>query len=310
MYNRQIKKHHHFYDENKYSLFGQDNACRFHWDIITICNYNCEYCYSRANESQWNKITSTKTIDEVIYNLSQITREIEVVVLGGEPSKHPKYFYILDKLYNLPNLVGFGNISNGDYKDNSFIDKHEKYKDKFHFNITYHSSQIKDIEKFKETIKYIRQNNFKLNVNVMLAYDFYGVEEIILFCREHNIRYYFNIIFDHTSEAYAITDKEYRQKLNDLNIKYGEIKELVYSGPDGEIFQNDIDVYLNDLSDFHNWNCRNNNYQISVEKSTFNKFCGWSEISIDELNKTDFFMKCPLKQCVCQGKLTSEKYTD
>lgn len=307
-YTRQIKQHHYFYDENKYSLFGQDNACRFHWDIITLCNYNCEYCYSRANEPQWGKITSNNTINHTLEKLSTIQRDIEVVVLGGEPSKHPKYFYIIDELYKLPNLVGFGNISNGEYKDFDFIDKHIPYIDKFHFNITYHASQVKDIERFKQTILYIRQKEFKLNVNVMLAYDLTNVEEIILFCREHNIRYYFNIIFDHTSEAYAINDYVYKHKLIELNNKYGEIKELVYSNETESITQNDIDVYLNNLSNFKNWKCRNNNYQISVGDSKIYKFCNWKEVSIQELNTTDFYMDCPLMQCVCQGKLTSEKY--
>ena len=101
-YDRQIKDHFSGNDDhNRYQLFGLDGTKRFHWDIITMCNYQCEYCYSRASDHQWNRITRLSQIDTVISNMKLVEYPLEVIVLGGEPTLHPKYFYIMDEIYKL-----------------------------------------------------------------------------------------------------------------------------------------------------------------------------------------------------------------
>lgn len=315
IYDRQIKEHHvGITDDSKkeYKLFGLDGTKRFHWDIITICNYHCEYCYSRAHAQQWNKITSQKQIDEVIYKLKQINFPLELIVLGGEPTKHPKYFYVMDEIYNLGDKLSvMGNITNGTFKDyKTFIDKHSKYKDKFHWNVTFHPSEIKDFNHFKDVISYIKNSGFKINVNVMLSDVKFkdSTEDILDFCSINNFRYYFNVVFDHSGVSYRNYNKDYADWLKDLSEKYGGIKELVYFKDDEVIGKfNDIDVYLNGFSDFYGWKCKNNNFQIPVADSRLTKFCSWEVMTIDEINNEDDYMICPLKQCVCQGKLTNEK---
>lgn len=302
--------------KKEYKLFGLDGTKRFHWDILTICNYHCTYCYSRALEHQWNKLTGKKQIDEVIAKLKKINFPLEMVILGGEPTLHPNYFYVMDELYALGDqMLVLGNITNGSFKNpEEFIDKHDKYADKFHWNMTFHPSQIQDFDRFKQTVKYIISKGQKINVNIMLA-DTNHIEEtesMLDFCTEYKVRYYFNVIFDHGGVTYANYEKDYADWLRSLSEKYGGIKELVYFNEDGTVIgkYNDIDVYLNNYSDFKGWKCKNNNYQIGVASTEFSKFCSWKVMTVDEINEEDEYMICPLAQCVCQGKLTNEKLSE
>lgn len=314
-YTKQIKEHHVGFNDDinkEYKLFGFDNTKRLHWDIITMCNYHCTYCYSRASEHQWNKITSTKQIDEIISKFKQINNPLEIIVLGGEPTMHPKYFYIMDEIYALEDhLMVMGNITNGTFKNyKEFINKHEKYKDKFHWNVTFHPSEIKDFQAFKDVIQYIQNSGFKINVNIMLVDTNYKeqTEDMLDYCTEHKFRYYFNVVFNHGGQEYMNYNKDYAEWMRSLSEKYGGIKELVYFKDDEIIGKfNDIDVYLNNFSDFLGWKCKNNNFQISVGGTDFSKFCSFEKMTVQEINEEDEYMICPLKQCVCQGKLTNEK---
>ena len=312
-YDIQIKDHFTGHNtDNKYRLFGIDGTKRFHWDIITMCNYHCEYCYSRANERMWNKLTTVVQIDEVISKLKRAEHPLEVIVLGGEPSLHPKYFYVMDEVYNIGDqLLVMGNITNGSFKNYKvFVDKHLRYKDKFHWNVTFHPSQVEDLSHFKDVILYIKDSGFKINVNVMLSDTEHkeSTESMLDFCVEHELRFYFNVVFDHLGETYRNYDKGYAGWMRTLTDKYGEIKELVYFNEGEEVGRyNDIDVYLNGCSDFKGWKCKNNNFQIDVGGSVISKFCDWQVMTIEEINNEDDYMICPLSQCLCQGKLTNEK---
>jgi organic radical activating enzyme len=312
-YDKQIKDHFVGHDPNKeYKLFGLDGTKRFHWDIITMCNYHCEYCYSREIANQWNKMTTRKQVDEVISKLRLVNAPLELIILGGEPTKHPYYFYVMDEVYGLDNqLVVMGNITNGIFKNYvEFVDMHEKYKDKFHWNVTFHPSQIKDFEQFKLVIQYIKDSGFNVNINVMLADTQYitETEDMLDYLTANSFRYYFNVVFDHDGVKYRNYDEDYVDWLGTLSNTYGGIKELVYLKDGGVVGRyNDIDVYLNDLSDFCGWKCKNNNFQIGVNGSEIVKFCNWKTMTVKDINDDEDFMICPLEQCVCQGKLTSEK---
>jgi MoaA/NifB/PqqE/SkfB family radical SAM enzyme len=276
----------------------QKNIKIFHWDIITICNYNCEYCYSRANESQWNKITSTKTIDEVIDNLSQITHPIEVAFLGGEPSKHPKYFYILDKLNKLPNLIQFSIFTNGSISK-EFISKHENTI----FNVTYHASQVKDIDKFKEVCLFIKENH-KITITILFDYTHYSnIIEMLEFCTKYNFMFYVNLLFE--KDKYYELNEDQLLKLEYLNKTYNPPREMYYS--DEGLYLNDIEVFLKDKYHFKGWTCNHNYFYIPVNESVFKRLCTEEKISIEEINNKHSII-CPMDNCLCAGNLTDEKY--
>jgi len=45
-----------------------------HWDIITICQLKCGYCYARNTYGKdWGKIASIKVIDKILESLGRST---------------------------------------------------------------------------------------------------------------------------------------------------------------------------------------------------------------------------------------------
>ena len=161
-----------------------------------------------------------------------------------------------------------------------------------------------------DVLLYIKDSGFKVNINVMLSDTEHKEEtELMLdFCVEYGFRYYFNVVFDHDGVSYRNYSTDYAEWLRGLSETYGKIKELVYLKEGMVVGEyNDIDVYLNNCSNFKGWKCKNNNFQIGVDGSDIIKFCNWKSMTIDDINDEDDYMICPLSQCLCQGKLTNDK---
>ena len=133
---------------------------------------------------------------------------------------------------------------------------------------------------------------------------------MIDFCIENQINYHYNVLFNHHGKLeYLNYSQSYKNLLEFLNTKYKNYcKELKYTDINGNVFYtDDIGAYLNNLSIFKNWKCKNNNYDIGVNSDKIKKFCYWEETTIDEINNSECWMKCPLDMCLCQGKLTAIK---
>ncbi len=304
-YNKQYKKG----SKNNFKLYTNKNAYRFHWDIITHCNYKCSYCYSRANDIQWSKMTNKETIDKVFEKFNEIPSEIEVILLGGEPTISPYYFDIVNRLYQLKNLNIFGIITNGSKLTNSFIDKHLNFKDKINFNLSCHFSELEnhnDVSNFLESAYYIKKNGFMININIILDQNYSDlIVDIIKKLDMYDIPIMFNIPFDKDDPTLKTSpDLKWLEYINSIA---ETPTELIFSDDQSEKSFNDIDVYLDNLNDFTDWYCNNRNFEIPVKTSSFIRMCEQKEYTINELLKIKD-IKCPLKNCLCQGLLSNEKY--
>lgn len=301
--------------EKSMGFYGNSNTFRLHWDINTYCDKDCFYCYARA-QLIWNRMSTKKTLDNIIEQLSQIDKKLEVVLLGGEPSLHPLYFYVLDELEKLDNLSASAVLSNAGKKvDYKWIDRHKKYKN-FWFNFTFHASETEDIyEGYLNKVVYARQNFDNVVVNVMLIGPKWNdqIQEVIKVCRENDIIFRPNILFKpKTCDGYMITNEKYRSWISTLADKFdrylyfskiplerGKTDNQDISSADGKY--NDIDVYLKGLNNFKGWKCLNNNYAIEGSNNTkITRMCDKSQ--------TSEYMTCTLDACLCQGLLTNEKY--
>lgn len=59
-------------------------------NIITLCNQKCSYCYARRDlKTDWGKIMTTQEVYEIRDFLKSF-KDIEVGIIGGEPTLHPK----------------------------------------------------------------------------------------------------------------------------------------------------------------------------------------------------------------------------
>jgi len=71
-----------------------------HWDITTMCNYDCSYCYAKEQYGErWQIPAIWKKQLEVIDELEKSTLPLFLGLLGGEPTLHQRYFQLLDLLH-------------------------------------------------------------------------------------------------------------------------------------------------------------------------------------------------------------------
>jgi hypothetical protein len=260
---------------------------------------------------------STKnTIDNILDQLSQINKPLEVVLLGGEPSLHPLYFYILDQLQQLKNISAMAVLSNAGRKVNqTWINKHKIY-DNFWFNYTFHSSETPDIESgFIDKIVYTRQQTENVVVNIMMTGPKWDSEinQVISACENNNITMRANVLFKpKTCDGYMINSEDYRRWIKRYSDRFEKYlyfsksvlernKTDIQSPTSADGVYNDIDVYLLNLNKFKGWRCLNNNYAVEGSNNTeITRMC--------DKQQTGKYMICSLDSCVCQGLLTNEKY--
>lgn len=301
--------------ESSCGAYGNSNSFRLHWDINTYCDKDCFYCYARK-QLIWNQMSTKQTLDNILDQLTNINKPLEVVLLGGEPSLHPLYFYILDSLEKLPNLSASAVLSNAGRKvDTAWIDKHTKYK-KFWFNYTFHASETDDVKSgYIDKVLYTRSLTDRVIANIMMIGPKWDdeIDRVVTACEENNVTMRANVLFEPKScSGYMINSAKYKQwisRYRDRFERYLHYSEtpLQRGKPDQQTIEtnmstfNDIDVYLQELNNFTGWRCLNNNYCIEGSNNTnITRMC--------DSTQTDEYMICPLKSCVCQGLLTNEKY--
>ena len=77
------------------------NRLYVHWDITTVCNFKCSYCYARRSylpKNEWMKTIDFSKMQLVIKALEKSTLPVFLGLLGGEPTLHPRFFEILEIL--------------------------------------------------------------------------------------------------------------------------------------------------------------------------------------------------------------------
>jgi len=285
-------------EEGVVGAHGDPNCMRIHWDIITICDLHCSYCYARASE-QWNELPSKDHINANLELIKQIDKSVEVILLGGEPTLHPHYFYILDQLNSFQNIISTAIISNAQKKFNKeWIQKHNQYNN-FFFNITVHPKDS-NINIIKDAIMLCDKS--KLVVNIMMLGPKFDlvITDMINFCLSHNVTIKVNIPFHPTNTFQFMKSTElYKEWISKFADKFE--RYLYFELVDGRTFKlNDIDVYLNGLNKFTGWQCSNNNWEISVKSKEIRRCCKGPS--------TPGSMSCVLPACTCQGLLSAEKF--
>lgn len=172
--------------------------------VTTICNIKCEYCSARRNlKSKWGNVMNIHKL-ELLKPL--IRDEWEILLVGGEPSIHPKFFDIIDLFKDHEMSV----FSNGKRMYKHFD---ESYKN-LQFSITYH-----DIDKdlFLKNIEPIRDRIYKLKL--MLSGDNYAQKlKDAEYFEDHGYEVEFRSI-DDVTENYKNIPKKY-QETSDFGSKF------------------------------------------------------------------------------------------
>jgi hypothetical protein len=299
--------------------YGLSHSFRLHWDINTICDKNCFYCYARE-QLKWNELSSKPILDNILEQLKNINKPLEVILLGGEPSMHPLYFYVLRELEKIDHLKCSAVLSNcGKMVNYKWIDRHSQFK-KFWFNFSFHPSETNDLDDYTSKILYAKKQGYNVLVHVLLVGHAWDdkISHIVNFCHDNNIHMKPNVLYTpKDSSDYLNKSEKYKQWIAKYSDKFEKYlyfskKQLERNIPGNQSLQNltldtdyillnDIDVYLNDLNKFKGWKCLQNNYVVEGSNNAkIMRMC--------DNTQTGEYMICPLERCMCQGLLTNEKF--
>jgi hypothetical protein len=242
-------------------------------------------------------------------------------LLGGEPTKSEFYFNILTEIKNKILPIHKDNrlyITTNLSKDLEYWKNHPKLENTF-ILCSFHPEYFKTdtINKIMEYVKKLEYLNkyFKVKVNIMLdpKYDNITNEWLkVLPTISKNILIHPHIIYPDGSPHNDL-QKIYKTSLD----KYQEIykymdKEYEYNINNKKDYLNDIEVFSKNLNKFKNWDCYQNNYEISFN-GLVSSSCFPGTVSLEK--NPMYFKKikeilpksCPHDFCNCDGLLKCQK---
>lgn len=298
-----------------------------HWDLLLLCNYKCSYCYARNPKfykDGWLRLPSWEHQETIISAISKCKLPMNIGLLGGEPTLYPRFYELLDKLYNscgynekynVPNYIYI--VTNGSQTKDWFKSL-KQYKD-MSFLFSYHP-EFADITKFIDNVKIARDKGFGVKVNILLhpskKYK-ENVEKAYLKCIEENFKVHPHFLYQ--EDAYNLWKydndfwswaKEWFGE-SERELEFHELKE-------DKIIKhlfNDYEVYSSKINSFKGFNCMNSNYEINANGRVI-MFCTDGVVS-NLTTDPDFFsrvdiktMKCTHNYCNCDGLLKIKKYKD
>jgi len=292
-----------------------------HWDITTMCEYKCSYCYAREEyKDKWMRPGPWKKQQYVIDELAKSTLPVFLGLLGGEPTSHHKYFEMIKQIEDkvIQHKDSRLYITTNGAKSNDFFNKHT-YNNKMRFLWSFHIEYMTEetIQNFISNIEIISKKGFKSRVNIMLhpaKKYWFIIKKLILdlddMSRIYNIEIHPHFIYSTPHNSIKYSDDFYKEfHFVDKLLK----KEYrFFNGKNYEDFS-DIEVFEKKMNKFKGWNCYNNNYEIGLN-CDINQFCFGDKKPIE----IDFFknitkvkpVKCPHEFCSCDGllKIKKEKY--
>ena len=298
-----------------------------HWDLIMLCTYKCSYCYARGDHygNPWGVIPKMDTISLIIDAISRSHLPLNLGLLGGEPTFHPRFFDVLDSVYNKCgfnknyNTVNYIYIVSNGSRPLEWFKAHKEYPE-MSYLWSFHP-EFAEVQEFIEKVKVMRKKGFYNKVNILLHPNkkyWPKIEEAYKKLKDEGIKVHTHFIYnkvsfylwDYSQEFWNWSKQMFNNEIPDIEFHYLE------NGTLKKELHNDFEVYCYELNKFKDFNCLNNNYEISASGETI-MFCGENK-KISLIKNPDFFekiksvepIKCIREHCNCDGLLKVYKYRD
>jgi organic radical activating enzyme len=284
----------------------------FKWNLTNVCNYECSYCNAIPvhgfHEKNFKNVPSEKVNAwiNVIKRLSTSrTGPYDIQILGGEPTIHPEFKQIIDKLTQVENCIEIEVYTNLSRPINYFNDitseklllipayHSEYYTDKFTdkilqlhndgkriepvINLSPDEQHWNDILKLINTFK-VKRVPFRLNL-------LHEVEQPLnykpIYTKEFWELFQPIIIEEWKSMAKINTgpaDEQYIPKIDkqtagqsfrDLHIKGRDIK--IVDGNRSETQMSEQMITANKMLEFKGWKCQSMIFYINHEGVIYNE---------------------------------------
>ena len=204
-----------FYDAKLNMMSSPENLfVDIHWVLTDNCVYNCSYCYRKYKpKTGYVNIGIISKVCSEIYDAGYIRN---LTLIGGEPTLHPHFKYIVDRLVNyenIKNLTVFSNAHNFDILCSL------KPHNKLGFILTYHAT-FANTKNFIEGIEKLISAGHQVKTIVMLEIGYYDkildcINELKVLASNNRFSYSIvkvgSVTYDKKYEA-LISLANYRQK--------------------------------------------------------------------------------------------------
>lgn len=152
----------------------------FYLEIIDSCNLRCSYCYNNSRPK--HRPISLNDFKKFCSYIKTVTCNVEVVLLGGEPSVHRHIFQFIADLCKLHNVIRVRLMTNGIKTINGY------FSSKVSFTMSLHPTA--NYNKFLENLKKYSTHN-TVEVTILDGCDLTNttIKHIFNFLNMHNIFY-------------------------------------------------------------------------------------------------------------------------
>lgn len=206
---------------------GKGTQLSISWELVTHCQFNCSYCYFHPHESNTNYVDLMKM---VLAKLEKVSEPMDITLLGGEPTLHPRFYEIIATLHSLENVKRVDIVTNF-HLPVEFWEPLEAYSDKIEIIASYHVEyaqnnffkkiqQLKD--KFTIDVHFLIHNDLKFLPKMKEAADeFFQVDS-------KRVSITFNKLIDHSGQSnkYFPYCDETLDFLKQLELQLKNIKHL------------------------------------------------------------------------------------
>lgn len=239
-------------------------------DIITICQQHCWYCYARPEsrkDAKWNRILPLNQIKKILDALSKSKYQIDLCLLGGEPTLHKDLKQILTKASSIKNIRKIEVYSNGLRNLEPFI------INKVSFNLSLHPSQTDGIKLIQNAKKLINKAQFSINCLYDGSENFYNRIKLL---QENDLFKYakLGIVDSHREDMplnIKIPNLPMFEKLNEKEFDLNGIKYTL------------DEIREKHLNNFHGWKCYKSLIKIFVDGTIIISGGDYKSLSLEQL---------------------------
>ena len=179
------------------------------FDIILMCNYKCRYCFQRHGKL-WNGISSLSLMNYIINGLKYIEDDVHFTIIGGEPSLHPKLYWFVNEIQKIDCI-----------KEIELYTNNQKELKNLPRNciltVSYHESQIKNLELWYSNLKRSAKMVNKLNLIIMTEQSTHNIEKLYKEVKDiSNIHISVNNVIDFETNTFDVVNplSKYNVQLN------------------------------------------------------------------------------------------------
>jgi MoaA/NifB/PqqE/SkfB family radical SAM enzyme len=153
-----------------------NNIFTVSWLLGRYCNYKCSYCWAHGRSDKKDHRSTElclKTIDSIKEQAeSRGFNSFHFSLSGGEPTLHPGYFDILDRLAsdlgNYTSIHMTTNLSRGYGWFGNYLERAMKF-DRASITASLHREYVTDREVFANKLLFLQKYGIKITVNMVMV---------------------------------------------------------------------------------------------------------------------------------------------